>query len=85
MQNSESRHSLQDTALFAFSVRIPTPDPWLLPYPNDKYLRPPTSSPSELDGVNGKGEGGKGLNLLPFSLSPFPSPHLAFLGWQTTT
>ncbi|WDD36712.1 hypothetical protein PQG02_37075 (plasmid) [Nostoc sp. UHCC 0926] len=43
-----------------------------------------SSSPSELGGVKGKGEGGKGLNPLPFALSPFPSPHPAFLGWQTT-
>ncbi|MBD2411750.1 hypothetical protein FACHB389_32915 [Nostoc calcicola FACHB-389] len=42
-----------------------------------------SSTPSSLGGVKGKGEGGKGLNPLPFSLSPFPSPHLAFLGWQT--
>ncbi|MEA5622270.1 AAA-like domain-containing protein [Nostoc sp. UHCC 0251] len=45
----------------------------------------PTSSPSELGGVKGKGEGGKVLNPLPFTLYPFPRPHLAFLGWQTTT
>ncbi|MFN6462917.1 MAG: SDR family NAD(P)-dependent oxidoreductase [Nostoc sp. DedVER02] len=42
-----------------------------------------SSTPSSLGGVKGKGEGGKGLNPLPFSLSPLPSPHLAFLGWQT--
>jgi len=41
-----------------------------------------SSSPSELGGVKGQGEWEKGLN--PFPLSPFPSPHLAFLGWQTT-
>ncbi|MEH2173994.1 MAG: hypothetical protein V7K45_14165 [Nostoc sp.] len=33
----------------------------------------PSSSPSERK--RGKGEGGKRLNPLPFSLSPFPSPH----------
>ncbi|AUB44403.1 Methyl-accepting chemotaxis protein (plasmid) [Nostoc flagelliforme CCNUN1] len=44
----------------------------------------PSSSPSELGGVKGKGEGVKGLNPKPSTLSPLPSPHLAFLGWQTT-
>ncbi|MEA5621950.1 choice-of-anchor I family protein [Nostoc sp. UHCC 0251] len=44
-----------------------------------------SSSPSELGGVKGKGEGGKGLNPLPFPLYPFPRPHLAFLGCQTTS
>ncbi|WP_414517474.1 glycosyltransferase [Nostoc sp. PCC 9305] len=44
-----------------------------------------SSSPSELGRVKGKGEGGKVLNPLPFPLSPFPSPHPAFLGWQTTS
>ncbi|MFN6559913.1 MAG: CHAT domain-containing protein [Nostoc sp. ChiSLP01] len=44
-----------------------------------------SSSPSELGSLKGKVEGGKGLNPLPFSLSPFPSPHPAFLGWQTTS
>ncbi|QLE43820.1 glycosyltransferase family 2 protein [Nostoc sp. C052] len=44
-----------------------------------------SSSPSELGGVKGKEEGGKVLNPLPFPLSPFPRPHLAFLGWQTTS
>ncbi|MGV0106693.1 thiopeptide-type bacteriocin biosynthesis protein [Nostoc sp. DSM 114160] len=37
-----------------------------------------SSSPSELGG-------GKGLNPLPFSLFPFPSPHPAFLGCQTAS
>ncbi|MEH2290531.1 hypothetical protein [Nostoc sp.] len=46
---------------------------------------PPSSSPSELGGEKGKGEGGKVLNPLPFSLFPFPSPHPASLGWQTTS
>ncbi|MFN6463914.1 MAG: DUF928 domain-containing protein [Nostoc sp. DedVER02] len=50
-----------------------------------KSQQPTSSTPRELGGVKGKGEGGKGLNPLPFSLSPFPSPHLAFLGWQTTS
>ncbi len=56
----------------------------------------PTSSPSELGGVKGKGEGGKVSNPLPLTPapyphfvgappSPFPSHHAAFLGWQTTT
>ncbi|AUB42201.1 Methyl-accepting chemotaxis protein [Nostoc flagelliforme CCNUN1] len=44
-----------------------------------------SSSPSELGGVKGKGEGGKVLNPLTFPLSPFPRPHLASLGWQTTS
>ncbi|MEH2291329.1 hypothetical protein [Nostoc sp.] len=44
-----------------------------------------SSSPSELGGEKGKAEGGKVLNPLPFSLSPFPSPHPASLGWQTTS
>lgn len=44
-----------------------------------------SSSPSELGGVKGKGEGGKVLNPLTFTLSPFPRPHLASLGWQTTS
>ncbi|MFN6565495.1 MAG: NHLP bacteriocin export ABC transporter permease/ATPase subunit [Nostoc sp. ChiSLP01] len=44
-----------------------------------------SSSPSELGSLKGKKEGGKGLNPLPFSLSPFPSPHPAFLGWQATS
>ncbi|RCJ33422.1 hypothetical protein A6V25_11190 [Nostoc sp. ATCC 53789] len=34
-------------------------------------------------GVKGKGEGGKGLNPLPFTLSPVLTS--AFLGWQTTS
>ncbi|MBH8553496.1 hypothetical protein I8751_14170 [Nostocaceae cyanobacterium CENA357] len=41
---------------------------------------PPSSTPSSLGGVKGKGEGGKGLNPLPFSLSPFPSPHKRIFG-----
>ncbi|MBD2415276.1 two-component sensor histidine kinase [Nostoc calcicola FACHB-389] len=45
---------------------------------------PSSSSPSELSGVKGKGERGKVLNPLPFTPSPFPSPHPAFLGWQST-
>ncbi|MCC5655045.1 TrbI/VirB10 family protein [Nostoc sp. XA013] len=43
------------------------------------------SSPSELGGVKGKGEGGKVLNPLPLNPSPFPSPHPTFLGWQATS
>ncbi|MFN6462351.1 MAG: hypothetical protein RMZ41_010945 [Nostoc sp. DedVER02] len=42
-----------------------------------------SSTPRELGGVKGKGEGGKGLNPLPFSLSPALTS--AFLGWQTTS
>ncbi|MEH2172001.1 SDR family NAD(P)-dependent oxidoreductase [Nostoc sp.] len=34
-----------------------------------------SSLPSELGGVKGKGEGGKVLNPLAFTPSPFPSPH----------
>ncbi|MBE8987753.1 phosphotransferase enzyme family protein [Nostoc sp. LEGE 12450] len=49
----------------------------------EEVLAKTSSSPSELGGVKGKGEGGKGLNPLP--LSPLPSPHPAFLGWQTTS
>ncbi|MEH2289788.1 MAG: hypothetical protein V7K79_20645 [Nostoc sp.] len=52
---------------------------------DSKNLNATSSSPSELGGVKGKGEGGKVLNPLPFSLSPFPSPHPASLGWQTTS
>jgi hypothetical protein len=44
-----------------------------------------SSSPSSLGGVKGKGEGGKVLNPLPLNPSPFPSPHPAFLGWQTAS
>ncbi|MEH2262094.1 amino acid adenylation domain-containing protein [Nostoc sp.] len=47
--------------------------------------QPTSSSPSELGGVKGKGEGGKVLNPLPLTPSPFPSPHPAFWGWQTTS
>ncbi|MBD2531917.1 hypothetical protein H6G97_20940 [Nostoc flagelliforme FACHB-838] len=43
-----------------------------------------SSSPSSLGGVKGKGEEGKVLNPLPLTPSPLPSPHPAFLGWQTT-
>ncbi|MEH1866185.1 MAG: hypothetical protein V7K69_14445 [Nostoc sp.] len=39
-----------------------------------------SSSPSELGGVKGKGEGVKGLNPLPFSLSLLPSPHKRIFG-----
>ncbi|QFS50052.1 hypothetical protein GXM_07546 [Nostoc sphaeroides CCNUC1] len=39
-----------------------------------------SSSPRKLGGVKGKGEGGKGLNPLPSSLSPFPSPHKRIFG-----
>ncbi|MHC0062936.1 amino acid adenylation domain-containing protein [Nostoc sp. UIC 10890] len=49
------------------------------------WLNESSSSPSELGGVKGKGEGGKVLNPLTFPLSPFPRPHLASLGWQTTS
>ncbi|AUB35472.1 hypothetical protein COO91_01352 [Nostoc flagelliforme CCNUN1] len=31
-------------------------------------------------GVKGKGEGGKGLNPKPSTLSPFPSPHKCIFG-----
>ncbi|BAY73747.1 amino acid adenylation domain protein [Nostoc linckia NIES-25] len=41
-----------------------------------QYFSLPSSSPSKLGGE-------KGLNPLPFSLSPFPSPQ--FLSWQTTS
>ncbi|MDZ7990749.1 MAG: hypothetical protein RM022_022770 [Nostoc sp. EfeVER01] len=39
-----------------------------------------SSSPSELGGVKGKGEGGKGLNPLTFPLFPLPSPHKRIFG-----
>ncbi|MFN6481372.1 MULTISPECIES: glycosyltransferase [unclassified Nostoc] len=54
-----------------------------------------SSSPSSLGGVKGKGEdgapfgdkgeGGKVLNPLPFTLSPIKSPHPSKLTWQTTS
>ncbi|MEH1826005.1 MAG: hypothetical protein V7L22_11680, partial [Nostoc sp.] len=40
----------------------------------------PISSPSEL-----AGEEEKVLNPKPINLSPLPSPHPTFLGWQITT
>ncbi|AUB43527.1 hypothetical protein COO91_09708 (plasmid) [Nostoc flagelliforme CCNUN1] len=45
----------------------------------------PISSLSELAREKGKEEGEKVLNPKPINLSPLPSPHPTFLGWQTTT
>ncbi|MBD2522077.1 type I polyketide synthase [Nostoc sp. FACHB-133] len=62
-----------------------TPRLWLVTRGVQPVDSSPSSSPSELGGVKGKGEGGKVSNPLPLTPSPFPSHHAAFWGWQTTS
>ncbi len=72
LTHHKSIYSTRNSLLFLLVVRT-------------LVLSSPSGSPSFLGGVKGKGERENMFIPLTFNLSPFPSPHLTILGWQTTS